>query len=153
MTALRTGPHGRRLLWAAAFAFAVTASQAVAQQTTIPPGFDSVPRPPGQVGGGQSFMPPGGQSGVLAPTPSPLELAPPSRPVSLPPPQGPTLQASPPTAAAVVPAIPMVPAGQVALMVSARFGREPPNISGALHWRIYPDKPDANGVFRMLREE
>jgi hypothetical protein len=153
MTALRTGPHGRRLLWAAAFAFAVTASQAVAQQTTIPPGFDSVPRPPGQVGGGQSFMPPGGQSGVLAPTPSPLELAPPSRPVSLPPPQGPTLQAAPPTAAAVVPAIPMVPAGQVALMVSARFGREPPNISGALHWRIYPDKPDANGVFRMLREE
>ena len=153
MTALRTGPHGRRLLWAAAFAFAVTASQAVAQQTTIPPGFDSVPRPPGQVGGGQSFMPPGGQSGVLAPNPSPLELAPPSRPVSLPPPQGPTLQAAPPAAAAVVPAIPMVPAGQVALMVSARCGREPPNISGALHWRIYPDKPDANGVFRMLREE
>jgi hypothetical protein len=38
-------------------------------------------------------------------------------------------------------------------MVSARFGREPPNIGGGLHWRIYPDKPDANGVFRMLREE
>ena len=47
----------------------------------------------------------------------------------------------------------MVPAGQVALMVSARFGRDPPNITGGLHWRIYPDKPDANGVFRMLREE
>jgi len=38
MTALRTGPHGRRLLWAAALA--LTASQAIAQQaTTIPPGF------------------------------------------------------------------------------------------------------------------
>src|SRR6187401_1301161 len=92
MTALRTGPHGRRLLWAAAFAFAVTASQAVAQQTTIPPGFDAVPRPPGQFGG-QGFMPPGGQSGVLAPNPSPLELAPPSRPVSLPPPAAPSWNA------------------------------------------------------------
>jgi hypothetical protein len=47
----------------------------------------------------------------------------------------------------------MVPAGQVALMVSARFGRDPPNITGGLHWRIYPDKPDPNGVFRLLREE
>ena len=47
----------------------------------------------------------------------------------------------------------MVPAGQVALMVSARFGREPPNVTGGLHWRVYADKPDANGVFRMLREE
>jgi polyhydroxyalkanoate synthase len=43
----------------------------------------------------------------------------------------------------------MVPAGQVALMVSARFGRDPPNISGGLHWRIYPDKPDAGGVYSI----
>jgi hypothetical protein len=156
MTALRTGPHERRFLWAAVFAFAVSASPVLAQQTTVPPGFDSVPRPPGQVGG-QGFMQPGGQSGVLAPppaaNPTPLELAPPSRPAALPAPQGPTLQSVPPSTAAVVPTVPMVPAGQVALMVSARFGREPPNISGALHWRIYPDRPDANGVFRMLREE
>src|ERR1051325_1349617 len=102
MTALRTGPHGRRLLWAAALALA--ASQAIAQQaTTIPPGFDSVPRPPGQVGGSQGFRPPGGQSGVLAPppaaNPTPLELSPPpTRPVSLPTPQGPTLQSVPPAA-------------------------------------------------------
>ena len=47
----------------------------------------------------------------------------------------------------------MVPAGQVALMVNARFGRDPLPITGGLHWRIYPDKPDATGVFRMLREE
>ena len=156
MTALRTGPYRRRLLWAAVFAFALPVSPVLAQQTTVPPGFDSVPRPPGQVGTQQGFMPPGGQSSVLAPppaNPSPLQLAPPSQPVSLPPPQGPTLQSVPPATSAVVPAVPMVPAGQVALMVSARFGREPPNIGGGLHWRIYPDKPDANGVFRMLREE
>src|SRR5207244_5740715 len=56
-------------------------------------------------------------------------------------------------AAATMPTVPMVPAGQVALMVSARFGRDPPPITGGLHWRIYPDKPDATGVFRLLREE
>ena len=121
------------------------ASSASAQ--TIPPGFDAVPRPPGTVGGTQDLMPPGASSGVLAPppsaNPSPLQLAPPSpQPVAL-----------PPSSAAVVPAVPMVPAGQVALMVNARFGREPPNIAAGLHWRIYPDKPDGSGVFRMLREE
>ena len=42
---------------------------------------------------------------------------------------------------------------QLMLMVNARFGKEPPNISGGLQWRIYLDKPDANGVFRMVREE
>ncbi len=47
----------------------------------------------------------------------------------------------------------MVPAGQVALMVSARFGKDPPPITGGLHWRIYADKPDPTGVFRLLREE
>ena len=121
------------------------ASSASAQ--TIPPGFDAVPRPPGTIGGTQNLMPPGASSGVLAPppaaNPSPLQLAPRSaQPVAL-----------PPSSAAVVPAVPMVPAGQVALMVNARFGREPPNIAAGLHWRIYPDKPDGSGVFRMLREE
>jgi hypothetical protein len=47
----------------------------------------------------------------------------------------------------------VVPPGQVALMVSARFGRDPPAIPGALHWRVYADKPDANGVFRVIKED
>ena len=38
-------------------------------------------------------------------------------------------------------------------MVNARFGRDPLPITGGLHWRIYPDKPDTTGVFRLLREE
>ncbi|MEA2871586.1 MAG: hypothetical protein QOH67_1562 [Hyphomicrobiales bacterium] len=118
-----------------------------------PPGFDSVPRPPGSIGPSQNLMPPGSGSGVLAPqTPSsPLQLAPPpAQPVALPPPQAAPPAAPPPAA---IPAVPMVPAGQVALMVSARFGKETPGISGGLHWRIYPDKPDPGGVFRLLREE
>jgi len=133
-----------RLLATIAFALGLASSSSA---QTVPPGFDAVPRPPGTIGGTQNLMPPGASSGVLAPppsaNPSPLQLAPPSpQPVAL-----------PPASAAVVPAVPMVPAGQVALMVNARFGRDPPNIAAGLHWRIYPDKPDGSGVFRMLREE
>jgi hypothetical protein len=132
-----------RLLATIAFAVGLACS---ASAQTIPPGFSEVPRPPGTIGGSQNLMPPGASSGVLAPppaNPSPLQLAPPS---ALPP-------APPPSSAAAVPAVPMVPAGQIALMVNARFGREPPNITAGLHWRVYPDKPDGSGVFRMLREE
>ncbi|MGB9367033.1 MAG: hypothetical protein WCE79_13580 [Xanthobacteraceae bacterium] len=65
------------------------------------------------------------------------------------PPAAPPAAPAPPAASSV----PMVPAGQVALMVNARFGRDPLPITGGLHWRIYPDKPDTSGVFRLLREE
>jgi hypothetical protein len=99
-------------------------------------------------------MPPGSQSGVLAPQApsSPLQLAPPAaQPAALPPAAPPALPAAPaPPSASTVP---MVPPGQVALMVNARFGRDPLPITGGLHWRIYPDKPDATGVFRLMREE
>ena len=130
----------------AAFAFAfVTLFQAHAQ---TPPGFDTVPRPPGTIG------PAAPAPGLLAPGPT----APPAAPMQLQGP-GPATAAPPPSPAAPTPAvaappqIPMVPVGQVALMVSARFGRDPPGIAGGLHWRIYPDKPDQNGVFRLVREE
>jgi hypothetical protein len=50
-------------------------------------------------------------------------------------------------------AVPMVPAGHVALTAVARYGREAAPISGGLIWRVYPDKPDAGGVFRLIKEE
>lgn len=158
---------GGRPLWAArglalaGLAIALNSMTLAWAQSTVPPGFDAVPRPPGNVGGAQGFMPPGGPAAVAPggpalpqqPTvanPNPLQLAPPAaQPASLPPPA----PSAPAPAPSAVPSVPMVPAGQVALMVSARFGREPPNIPGGLHWRIYPDKPDANGVFRLLKEE
>ena len=145
-------PRGRPRVAALIVACALAMGPSGAFAQLAPPGFDSVPRPPGSIGPSQNLMPPGGQSGVLAPqTPSsPLQLVPPpAQPVALPPPASPPV-AAPPVA---TPSVPMVPAGQVALMVSARFGKETPSIGGGLHWRIYPDKPDPSGVFRLLREE
>ena len=93
-------PRGRQAL--AALLACVLGSPAFAQ---TPPGFDSIPRPPGSIGP-PSLVPPGSQpGGVLAP------------------------------------------------QQPSRFGRDPLPITGGLHWRIYPDKPDGTGVFRLLREE
>jgi hypothetical protein len=50
-------------------------------------------------------------------------------------------------------AVPMVPAGQVALAVSARYGRDAPPIGGGLIWRVYAAKPDATGIFRLIKED
>ena len=47
----------------------------------------------------------------------------------------------------------MIPAGHVALTVSARYSRDAPQITGGLTWRVYAAKPDANGVFRLLKED
>src|SRR5688572_8579530 len=149
---------GRRLfavvaVTAVAIAVAMAASPALAQ--FLPPGFDnSPPRPPGSIGPSQNLVPPGASSGVLTPpaNPNPLQLGPPAaQPVAVPPPSAPAAPA--PSTSIMVPTVPMVPAGQVALMVSARFGRDPPNITGGLHWRVYPDRPDTTGAFRMLKEE
>ncbi len=47
-------------------------------------------------------------------------------------------------------AVPVIPAGHVALAVSARYGRDAPPISGGLIWRVFAARPDATGVFRLL---
>jgi hypothetical protein len=46
----------------------------------------------------------------------------------------------------------MVPAGKVALRLSARFGKDTPVIDGGLTWRIYAAKPNAAGKFRLVKE-
>jgi hypothetical protein len=48
---------------------------------------------------------------------------------------------------------PVVPAGQVALAVAARYGRDAPMISAGLIWRVYAAKPDASGIYHLLKEE
>ena len=43
--------------------------------------------------------------------------------------------------------------GEGAIVAQARYSREGAVINGGLHWRVYSDKPDQNGVFRLLKEE
>jgi len=48
---------------------------------------------------------------------------------------------------------PMVPAGQVALALSARFGKEAPGIGGGLTWRVYAAKAEPGGSFKLIKED
>src|SRR5271163_429939 len=69
---------------------------------------------------------------------------------------GATIVAPTPLAPAAPPlaqAAPVVPAGRVALAVAARYGHDAPPISGGLIWRVYASKPDATGVFRLIKED
>ena len=47
----------------------------------------------------------------------------------------------------------MIPAGQAALALSARFGKDAPPIGGGLTWRVYDAKADANGSFKLVKED
>lgn len=50
-------------------------------------------------------------------------------------------------------AAPMVPPGQVALAVRAQFVSDQTPIANGLQWRVYTDKPDATGAFRLIKED
>ena len=65
----------------------------------------------------------------------------------------PMAPASPPSGAPLAQSLPALPAGQVALAVSARYGRDAPAIGGGLIWRVYSAKADATGIFRLIKEE
>jgi hypothetical protein len=70
-------------------------------------------------------------------------IAPDSTLVPPPPPQPP----SPPQP------VPMIAPGQVALAVTARYGRDAPAINGGVVWRVYAAKPDAAGAYRLVKED
>jgi hypothetical protein len=132
------GTAGRRCWFAAPFIVIGLLAEPVLAQSPDPA--FTPPRPPAPIG---------------SPAAPPAALVTPGAPTVVTPPAA----APPPTAAAPPPPSPaaqsafVVPPGQVALSVSARFGRDPPAIPGALHWRVYADKPDANGVFRVIKED
>jgi hypothetical protein len=48
---------------------------------------------------------------------------------------------------------PVVPAGHVALVVAASYGRDAPLITGGVIWRVYAGRPDTTGVFPLIKEE
>jgi len=91
-----------------------------------------------------------------APAGPAMNLAPPSGaaagPMNLPAPitQPPVSAAplAPPPAVAAVAA-----PGQPVLALSARFGKDLPAVNSGLVWRVYADKPDAAGAFKLIREE
>jgi len=121
---LGTGARLRRVAAALVLVVLMPGMAAAQQSRSISPG-------------AQQFAPSGGpgvSGGSL--------LSPGSAPAIAP--GGPPLSA--PTAA--------IPAGQVGLMVSARYSREiAQSINSGLLWRIYSVKPDQSGAFRPLKEE
>jgi hypothetical protein len=109
---------------AALLLFAPSQVAAQVRNLTAPQSMTTVPLTPGTGVPGAT---------IVAPAP----LAPPVPP------------APPPMAQAA----PLVPAGHVALAVAARYGRDTPLISSGLIWRVYAAKADANGVFRLIKED
>jgi hypothetical protein len=137
---MRTGGtrsgRGGQLVLAAALWLAVLPAVANAQFFSSSPG--GVPRPPNDVPG----IPPGPAQSLIPPSGN---VAPSSK--------GPALQSLPPTAnpGVQVHSMPVVPPGQGALALSARFGRDLPPINGGLHWRVY--RTEANGAPRLVKED
>jgi hypothetical protein len=86
-----------------------------------------------------------------------INLAPPSGAASTPPTGSlppaltnqPSMAAVPPASAPQGAAAP----GQAVLSLSARYGKDLGNINGGLVWRIFADRPDENGTFKMIRED
>jgi hypothetical protein len=133
----RSGPGGRRLLALALAAMLVFvfAAPAPAQMFSDQP----PPVPPASV--------PDAPSGPA------MNLAPPSGPASLPnlpPPLAqPSIAVAPPAALS-----PTVPApGQAVLALTARYGKDLPVINNGLVWRVFSDRPDETGTFKLIREE
>jgi hypothetical protein len=84
-----------------------------------------------------------------------ISLAPPSGPASAP--NLPAPLAQPPVAAVTAPVpsplpTPAAPA-QPVLSLNARYGKDMPVIGSGLVWRIYSDRPDESGAFKLIRED
>ena len=86
-----------------------------------------------------------------------MSLAPPSGPASLPslPPTLTQPSIVPPSIAVTPPAPPpgASTAGQAVLSLTARYGKDMPVISSGLVWRVFSDRPDDTGTFKLIRED
>jgi hypothetical protein len=102
--------------------------------------------------------PPVPPASVPEPSGPAMNLAPPSGPASIPSLATPLTQPSltQPSIAAVPPVVAPAGAlapGQAVLSLTARYGKEMPVINGGLVWRIFSDRPDETGTFKIIREE
>jgi hypothetical protein len=62
----------------------------------------------------------------------------------------------PPSIAVAPPAVPppgASTAGQAVLSLTARYGKDMAVINSGLVWRVFSDRPDETGVFKMIRED
>jgi hypothetical protein len=82
-----------------------------------------------------------------------VSLAPPSGPGAGPPANLPPVLTQPSIAAVPPPVAPGGAPAQAVLALSARYGKDLPNVNGGLVWRIFSDRPDENGTFKMIRED
>jgi hypothetical protein len=83
-----------------------------------------------------------------------ISLAPPSGPASAPNLPAPLTQ--PPVSAVTPPVAPPPIAstpGQAVLSLTARYGKDLPVINSGLVWRVFTDRPDDTGTFKLIREE
>jgi hypothetical protein len=82
-----------------------------------------------------------------------MNLAPPSGPASMPnlpaPLTQPSVAAVPPVVAPQGAAVP----GQGVLALTARYGKDLPVINNGLVWRVFTDRPDETGTFKLIRED
>lgn len=132
------------LLTAPLFAFAlVGAGDAIAQARPSAPALAA----PAQAAT-TNPVPPADIPNVPTPAPGPTILVPGVFPPP-PPTQAPLVQ--PPGAPQQ--AAPTLRPGELMFSAAARFGRDAPQITSGLHWRVYPDKPDQAGVFRLVKED
>ena len=102
-----------------------------------------------------SDRPPPVPPGLVPEVPSgpAMNLAPPSGPASTPNLPAPLTQPSIATVPPVVPPPGASTSGQAVLSLTARYGKELPVITGGLVWRVFSDRPDESGTFKMIREE
>jgi hypothetical protein len=49
--------------------------------------------------------------------------------------------------------LPQIGPGQVGLLLSAKFGEKAGPITGGLKWRVYSERPDNTGRFRLVKED
>src|SRR4030088_27483 len=131
----RFGARGRLLVALAlagvlvsALAFPAMAQMFTDRPPPVPPG--SVPDP----------------GGAISPPPPPRPVTIPSLPAPL---TQPSIAAVPP----VVPPPGASTAGQAVLSLTARYGKDLPVINSGLVWRVFSDRPDETGTFKLIREE
>jgi hypothetical protein len=87
-----------------------------------------------------------------------MNLAPPSGPASMPNLPAPLTQPPPPPSIATVPPAAVAPLGaaapgQAVLALTARYGKDLPVINNGLVWRVFSDRPDESGTFKLIRED